>query len=88
MKKKIIVIILLVAIMFLLCGCDTSSDNPLARKTSNTKAYIKMGEKTIVIDTEAYLSGSNGSVIVYGTDGKTYKTHFMNVVLIQDAEGR
>lgn len=87
MARKIIVIILLVAMMFLLCGCDNSSDNPLARKTSNTKAYIKINEKTIVIDVDAYMDGSNGSIIVYGTNGKTYKTHFMNVVLIKEVEG-
>lgn len=88
MTRKIITLILLVAMMFLLCGCDISLDSPLARKTSNTKAYIKMGEKTIVIDINAYTDYSNGIVIVYGTDGKTYKTHFMNVVLIKEVEGR
>ena len=88
MTKKIIVIILLVATMFLLCGCDNYSYNPLAKKTSNTKSYIKMDEKTIVIDIEAYMYSSNGIVTIYGIDGKTYKTHFMNVVLVEDAEGR
>ena len=88
MTKKIIVIILLVATMFLICGCDKYSNNPLAKKISDTKAYIKMDEKTIVIDIEAYMSSSNGIVTVYGIDGKTYKTHFMNVVLVKDAEGR
>ena len=65
--------------------CDISLESPLA---SNTKAYIKMGEKTIVIDINAYTDYSDGIVIVYGTDGKTYKTHFMNVVLIKEVEGR
>ena len=88
MTSKIIIIILLVAMMFLLCGCDDSSDNPLARKISNTKAYIKMDEKTIVIDIDAYMIVSDGSIIVYGIDGKTYRTHSVNVVLIKDAEGR
>lgn len=88
MTRKIIAIILLVAMMFLLCGCDTSLDSAFANKTSNTKAYIKIGEKTIVIDVDAYTSSSNGIVIVYGIDGKTYKTHFMNVVLIKEVEGR
>ena len=88
MTRKIIVIILLVAVMFLLCGCDNSSDHPLAISVSNTKAYIRVDEKTIVVDVNAYMGGSNGSVIVYGTDGKTYKTHYMNVVFVQDAEER
>lgn len=88
MTKKIIVIILLIAVIFLFCGCDNSSDHPLATSVSNTKAYIKVNEKTIVVDVNAYMGGSNGSVIVYGIDGKTYKTHYMNVVLVQDTEGR
>lgn len=88
MTKKIIVIILLVEMMLFLCGCDNSSDHPLATQVNNTKAYIKMNEKTIVIDVEAYMHGSNGVVTVYGMDGKTYKTHSMNVVLVKNAEGR
>lgn len=88
MTKKIIVIILLVAMMFLLCGCDGFSDHILTNKTKNTKAYIKVGEKTIVVDVDSYMDGANGSVILYGIDGKIYETHFMNVVLVKDTEGR
>lgn len=86
MTRKIIAIILLVMMLFLLCGCDIN--NSLARKTSNVKAYIKIDEKTIVIDVGAYTSYANGSVVVHGVDGKIYKTHFMNVVLVKDAESR
>lgn len=87
MTRKIIVIILLIAMVFLLCGCDNSS-NDLLVKTSNTKAYIKMNEKIIVIDVDAYMNGSNGNVIVRGIDGKTYRTHLMNVVLVTDTVRR
>lgn len=88
MTKKIVVVLLLVAVMFLLCGCDNSSDHPLAMQTSNTKAYIKMNEKTIVVDVDAYLSSSNGVVNIYGTDGTNYRTHYVNVVLVKHSEGR
>lgn len=88
MTRKIIVIILLVAMMFLLCGCDTSSDHPLATSASNTKAYIRVDEKTIVVDVDAYIYGSNGVVTIYGADGTKYRTHSINVVLIKNAEGR
>ena len=85
MTKKIIVIILLIATVFLLCECD----DPSITKTSNTKAYIKMNEKIIVIDVDAYnASRSNGSIIVYGIDGEAYTTHLVNVVLVTDTEGR
>ena len=85
MKKKIIVILLLVSLMFMLCGCETSADL-LATKVNNTIAYIKVNEKTITVDVKEYLYGSNGVAIIYGTDGKTYKTHSMNVVLVKEKE--
>ena len=88
MIKKVVIVLLFVTIMFLLCGCDNSSNHPLAMQTSNTKAYIKMNEKTIVVDVDAYQGGSNGSVIIYGTDGTNYKTHYVNVVLVKHSEGR
>lgn len=88
MTKKIIAIILLVAMMILLCGCDNSLDHPLATSVSNTKAYIRMDEKTIVVDVDAYIHGSNGVVTIYGADGTDYKTHSVNVVLIRNSEGR
>lgn len=80
MTKKIIVIILLIAIVFLLCGCDNS--------LNNTKAYIKINEEIIVIDVDAYTNGSNGSITIRGIDGKIYKTHLINVVLVRDVERR
>jgi len=88
MAKKVLIVILLVAMMIVLCGCDDSSDNPLATKATNTKAYIKINDETIAIDVKEYLYGSNGVTIVYGTDGNVYKTHSVNVVLVKDAEGR
>ena len=87
MIKKITIAILLVLILFLLCGCESSTDSPLAIKATSTKAYIKINEKMIVVDVKEYLFGSNGIAIIYETDGKTYKTHSMNVVLVKDAEG-
>lgn len=87
MTRKIIAIILLIVMMFLLCGCS-SSGHPLATETNNTKAFIRMDEKTIVVDVEAYTNGSNGIITIYGTDGKIYRTHFVNVALVKDAEGR
>ena len=87
MTKKIIVIILLVAMVFLLCGCDNSLNDP-AGKTSDTKAYIKINEEIIVIDVDAYRYGAQGRVIIRGIDGKTYITHLMNVVLVTDTKGR
>ena len=74
--------------MIILCGCDDSSDNPLATKATNTKAYIKINDETIVIDVQEYLCGSNGVTTVYGTDGNVYRTHFVNVAFVKDAEGR
>lgn len=87
MKKTIIMILLLVSVLFLLCGCDSSPNNLLTTKAISTKAYIKINEKTIVVDVKEYLFGSNGVVIIYGTDGKAYKTHSVNVVVVKDAEG-
>ena len=84
MTKKIIVIILLVVIVFLLCGCN----DLLEKTTHNTKAYIKINEKIIVVDVDAYTTGSNGIVTVRGIDGKTYRTHLMNVVIVIDVERR
>lgn len=88
MIKKITVAILLVFMLLLLCGCDSLTDNSLATKATNTKAYIKINEKTIAVDVKEYLYGSNGVVIIYETDGKAYKTHSANVVLVKDAEDR
>ena len=86
MIKKITIVILLVSMLVLLCGCESPSDL-VAKKATNTKAYIKINEKTIVVDVKEYLYGSNGVVIIYETDGKIYKTHSVNVVLIKDSEG-
>lgn len=86
--SKIILITLLVAMMLLLCGCDNSSGNPLATSASNTKAHIRVDGKTIVVDVDAYVYGSNGVVTIYGSDGVNYRTHSVNVVLVKDAEGR
>lgn len=88
MMKKIIAIILLASVLFLLCGCDSSSESPFLMKATDMKAYIKINEKTIVVDVKEYLIGSNGMAIIYETDGKIYKTHAVNVVLVKDAEGR
>lgn len=88
MIKKGAIVLLLIVMMALLCGCNNSSDHPLAAQAINTKAYIKVNEKTIVVDIEAYMHGSNGVVTIYGVDGKTYKTHAINVVLIKDSEGQ
>lgn len=88
MAKKIIIIILLVSVLLLLCGCENSTVNPLTTKATDTKAYIKINEKTIIVDVKEYLFGSNGIVIIYETDGKIYKTHSVNVVLVKDTEGR
>ena len=88
MKRKIIVIILLISVLLLLCGCDTVKDNPLATNAVNTKAYINMNGTTTIVDVKEYLFGSNGVVVIYETNGKMYKTHSANVVLVKDAEGR
>jgi len=88
MAKKVLIVLLLVAMMIVLCGCDDSSDNPLATKAINTKAYIKINDETIVIEAKEYMYGSNGVVIITGSDGTSYKTHSVNVVLVKDAEGR
>lgn len=88
MIKKITIAILIISLLLLLCGCENSTDNLLATKATNTKAYIKINEKTIVVDVEEYLFGSNGVVIIYETDGKIYKTHSVNIVLVKDAKGR
>ena len=87
MIKKITIVILLVSVLFLLCGCDSSPENPFTTKATDTKAYIKINEKTIVVDVKEYLVGSNGIVIIYETDGKMYKTHSVNVVLVKDMRG-
>ena len=86
MTKKVLIVLLLVAMMIMLCGCDDSSDNLLATKATNTKAYIKINDETIVIDVKEYMYGSNGVSIIYGTDGNTYKTHSVNVVLVKGGE--
>ena len=81
MTKKVMAFLLLMALMLMLCGCDTVHDNPLATNAVNTKAYINMYGTITVVDVRQYLFGSNGIVIVYGTNGKIYKTHSVNVVL-------
>lgn len=88
MIKKITIVILLVSVLLLLCGCESMTYNPLSTKATNTKAYIKINDGTIVIDVKEYQYVSNGVTIVYGTDGNVYKTHSVNVVLVKDAEGR
>lgn len=84
MKKKIMVILLMTALMLMLCGCDTVHDNPLATNAVNTKAYINMYGTITVVDVRQYLFGSNGVVLVYGNNGKIYKTHSVNVVLVKE----
>ncbi len=74
--------------LLLLCGCSSSTNNPLAIKATNTKAYIKINEQTIVVDVKEYMFGSNGTITIYETDGKIYKTHCINVVLVKDADRR
>ena len=81
MTKKVMAFLLLTALMLMLCGCDTVKDNPLATNAVNTKAYINMYGTITVVDVRQYLFGSNGVVIVYGKNGKIYKTHSVNVVL-------
>ena len=88
MIKKITIAILLVCVLLMLCGCDTVKDNPLATNAVNTKAYINMNGTTTIVDVKEYLFGSNGVVVIYETDGKMYKTHSVNVVLVKDAEGQ
>ena len=88
MIKKIVLILLLVAVLFLLFGCDNASDDPLATKAISTKAYIKMNDETIVIDVKEYRSYSTGCVTIIGTDKTIYKTHFVNVVLVKEQESR
>ncbi len=72
MIKKITIVILLVFVSLLLCGCESSTDNPFATKVTNTKAYIKTNEKTIVVDVKEYVFSASGVVTIYETDGKIY----------------
>ena len=88
MVKKVLIVFLLVVMMVMLCGCEDSSDNPLATKATNTKAYIKINDETIVVDVKEYMCYSNGVIVIYGIDGNVYKTHFVNIVLVKDVEGR
>ena len=88
MIKKITIAILLVSMFLLLCGCDDSSNHPFATQTINTKAYIRVDEKTIVVDVEAFVHVADSAIAIYGKDGTYYKTHTANVVLIKEPEGR
>lgn len=88
MIKKITIVVLLVSVLLLLCGCNGSTDNSFTTKATNIKAYIKISEKTIVVDVKDYLAGSYGTILIYGTDGKMYRTHSINVVIVKDAECR
>ena len=86
--KKFILLALMIILLLTLCGCNDSTDNPFATKVTNTKAYIKINEKTIVVDVKEYVFGSNGTITIYETNGKKYKTHAINVVLVKDADRR
>ena len=88
MVKKVLIVFLLVVMMVVLCGCEESSNNPLATKATNTKAHIKINDEMIVVDVKEYMCSSNGVIVVYGTDGNVYKTHFVNIVLVKDVEDR
>ena len=84
-KKCMLLIFLLIVIMLLLCSCETVVDtHHYSANATNTKAYIKINEETIDVDVSSYLYGSDGVVIIYSTDGKIYKTHSANVVLVYD----
>ena len=84
-RKRIAAIILLVMVMFLLSGCVSANiTETLSTKTSDTKAYIHVNGHTVVIDVEKYLIGSNGTVSIFALHGTIYKTHLVNVVMIQN----
>lgn len=88
MRNKLLIILLLIAMIFMLCGCGNSADVFPTKVASDTKAYIKVQGRTIVVDVESYLFTSNGVVSVTGTDGKNYKTSPVNVVIIKENESR
>ena len=85
--KKILILLMLLAMMLVLCGCDKAG-NPdiLSTKASNTKAYIKVNGHTVTVDMDRYLIGSNGTISVYATNGIIYKTHIVNVVLVTNED--
>ena len=89
--KKITIVILLVSMLLLLCGCSrysSSINNSFTTKETTTKAYIKIGGRTIAVDVKDYTISSIGTVEIYETDGKIYRTHWANVVLIKDTKGQ
>ena len=90
MIKKVTIVILLVSMLLLLCGCSSSTDNPLSIKETiiRYKAYIKINEETIIVNVKDYTFSSIGTIKIYGTDGKIYRTHWANVVLVGDTEGQ
>lgn len=85
MIKKITIVILLISMLLLLCGCSTYTDNPVS--IIRYKAYIKINEETIVVDVKDYTFSSNGTIKIE-TDEKIYRTHWANVVLVGNPEGQ
>lgn len=86
MIKKITIVILLISMLLLLCGCSSYVDNPLST-VIRYKAYIKINEETIVVDVKDYTFSSNGTIKIE-TDEKIYRTHWANVVLVGNPEGQ
>ena len=83
MKKRIVLIVMLIAAIVLLAGCQTGNrqvgwDNI---QTFN-KFTIVLGDRTIIGTVESWRDFDNSDVVqVTSSNGITYLTHYSNVLL-------
>ena len=88
--KKVIVVVMLVAILFTLCACSATpmkGNRVVAGKDVQTftYAYIRLGDKDVV---EGYITQwrdyDNSDTVQIMINGKYYLTHYSCVVMVAD----
>ena len=80
--KKIMLIALMIGIVMLVSSCSTISVNQGSEAIA--KAHIKVFGATTSIDVKDFVITTNGVAKIIGTDGKIYRTHMANVVIVEE----
>ena len=88
MKKGIVLFVLLVLMVFCLCGCQVKSGNRIIEGKdvqTFTYCYIRLGDKDVA---EGYVTQwrdyDNSDEVQVLVNGKYYLTHYSCVVLVAD----
>ena len=82
MKKKIILVILLVVVTFLFCGCSNRKIG-VDFEQKFTRAYIRTGNDWTEIKIKNWRDFDDGDEVqVTDSNGLVYLTHYSNIVML------